>query len=204
MGFTCAYNHAVMFLQRLDLTREVDRAIATRIFLQTPAYETATFHRLPTAETGDQLAERFPKACPMEERLSFVAKLHDLPLALVQVARHYPSAERALLMLVLVSQENQRHHFGCELMERLSMQARRWAGVTTWELCVLETNQAGIAFWRHCGFRRVGSGEASSAAFHGRLIRMERAIKGRPACQTGRIQDDADALLTNRLVARLS
>lgn len=191
-----------MFLRRLNLNVAADRAVASELFLACAGYEMQSFGRFPSAEDGDQLRERFPRACPAEHRLSFVACRRHEPLALVQVALHLPTNDAATVLLLLVHPKEQRQHTGCELMERLSRQARNWPGIARWELGVLDTNSTGLAFWRHCGFRSFELG-VPQAELSADMRWMRRPIKGRPACQKACQQDDDAQVLAGRLLSRL-
>ncbi len=191
-----------MFLRRLNLSLPADRAIATELFLASAGYEVQSFGRLPSAEDGDQLHDRFPDACPAEDRLSFVAYRRNEPLALIQVALHRPVPDAATLLLLLVRPGEQRQHVGCEIVERLSRQARNWPGIARWELGVLETNLAGLAFWRHCGFKSFEIGVAHPE-FKAGMRWMRRPIKGRPMCQKAGQQDDDANVFAGRLLSRL-
>lgn len=191
-----------MFLRRLNLSLPADRAIASELFLACAGYEVQSFGRLPSAEDGAHLLERFPDSCPPEHRLSFAAYRRNEPLALIQVALHKPVAEAATVLLLLVRPDEQRQHTGCEIVERLSRQARSWPGIARWELSVLETNLAGLAFWRHCGFKSFEIG-VTHPEFQAGMRWMRRPIKGRPVCQKPCQQDDDANVLAARLLSRL-
>jgi hypothetical protein len=191
-----------MYLRRLDLTQASDLAVAAGLFLQTPAYAFDSFARLPTAAQAARISEAFPSETPPENRLSFAACRHDQAIALAQVALHHPSPDCAALLLLLVPPAQQREHVGCEFVERLSRQARRWPGITRWVLAVGDHNGAGLALWRHCGFRSMAMG-LHLHGFAGGFIRMERPIKAKPACQHARERDDPDDLIAQNFFARL-
>lgn len=191
-----------MFLRRLNLTQAADRALAQRVFLATPEYELDAFGRLPSGETVQPLEERFPDSCPPEHRLTFVAFDHDEPIGLAQVALHLPQADTAVIMLLVVPSALRKQHVGCEIVERLSRQARRWPGIRSWSLSVTESNAPGQAFWRHCGFHTVRTGIALEGFSH-RLITMARPVKARPACQHHGATESAADVTARHLFARL-
>lgn len=191
-----------MFLRRLQLDHGPDRDIARRVFLAAPGYELDTFGRLPSTEMAQPLEERFPDACAPEHRLTFVAFDHDEPIGLAQIAQHLPYADSATLLLMLVPPARRQQHVGCEMLERLSRQARRWPGIRNWYLSVTETNAAGQAFWRHCGFHTVRTGVVLEGMAH-RVLTMVRPVKARPACQHGGATEDGAGLAARHLFARL-
>lgn len=191
-----------MFLRRLNLEEAADRATASALFLAAPGYELDTFGRLPSAGMAQELSARFPDVCAPQHRLTFAGFDHDQPLGLAQVALHMPSPNSAALLLLIVPTHRRRHHAGCEIVERLSRQARRWPGISHWYLSVVESNLAGLAFWRHCGFHSLSPGVAQAGFAH-RLVNMTRSIKGHPVCHHhGNPEDPAD-VTARCLFARL-
>jgi len=191
-----------MFLRRLNLDTASDRAIASELFLATPSYELETFGRMPSGDTAQSLSERFPEGCPPEHRLTIAAFNHDQPIGLSQIALHVPEPDCAALLLLLVPTQLQQRHIGCEIVERLSRQARRWPGIARWYISVLESNTTGLAFWRHCGFRTTSQG-ATCEGINDRITLMTRSIKGRPVCQHHRGIEDPQPSVVEHLFARL-
>lgn len=191
-----------MFLRRLKLTDAHDRDIATRLFLAAPEFELEVFGRLPAAETDVPLDTRFPDHCAPEHRLTIAAFDRDQPVGLAQIGLHMPTADSAALLLLAVPGSLRRQHMGCELVERLSRQARRWAGISTWYLNVTESNTAGQAFWRHCGFRTTATG-LSVSGFAQPLLAMTRAVKTRPLCRGHGRPEDAASVQARHIFARL-
>lgn len=196
-----ACRHA-MFLRRLNLTQAADQALAQRVFLATPEYELDAFGRLPSGDTLQPLQSRFPDSCAPEHRLTFVAFNHEEPIGLAQVALHLPQADTAAITLLAVPSALRKQHIGCEMVERLSRQARRWPGIRTWVLSVTETNAPGQAFWRHCGFHTLRTSIALEGFAH-RLITMSRPVKSRPACQHHGATESAADVTARHLFARL-
>lgn len=190
-----------MYLRRLNLDIPADRDIADGLFLTTPNYEFDTFGRLPSAST-EPLSERFPDECKPEDRLTIAAFEHDEPIGLAQIALHLPTSDSAALLLLLVPKHLQQRHFGCEIVDRLSRQARRWPGISRWYISVVESNTVALAFWRHCGFRTTTQG-LNCAGFGDRLTLMARAVKAKPACQHNGRTEDLNALKGQHMFARL-
>ncbi|WP_343624289.1 GNAT family N-acetyltransferase [Roseateles puraquae] len=191
-----------MFLRRLNLEDPRDRQIAQELFLAAPEYEVDAFGRLPSNDMAQPLEGRFPSACAPEHRLTFAAFDHDRPLGLAQVALHMPSADAAALLLLLVPAPLRKQHVGCEIVERLSRQARRWPGISQWYLSVTDTNTGGLAFWRHCGFRTTATG-LTAAGFTHTMHAMTRAVKQRPLCQRHGVPEDDAGVDARNLFARL-
>ena len=191
-----------MYLKRLDLDATHDRAVADALFLGSPDYELETFGRLPNTEMAQPISGRFPEHCPPEHRLTFAAFDHDEPIGFAQVALHTPVSSSASLLLLLVPRHGRRQHIGCEIVERLSRQARRWPGIANWQIAVVDTNREGLAFWRHCGFRSTNTG-VPTPGFPHRLITLVRSVKGRPVCQHHGAPEDAAAVNAQNLFARL-
>lgn len=191
-----------MFLRRLNLELAADEAIATSLFVATPSYELATFGRLPSAATAEPLSQRFPVQCRDEDRLTIAALDHDEPIGLAQIALHAPTSDCAALLLLLVPTHLQQRHFGCEIVDRLSRQARRWPGISSWYVTVLESNTAALAFWRHCGFK-TKSQSLKCPGFGDRVSLLTRAIKAKPACQHHGRVEDTNAVVSRQLLARL-
>jgi len=192
-----------MFLRRLNLDTATDRAVASELFLATPSYELDTYGRLPSADTAQALSQRFPEDCLPENRLTLAAFDHDQPIGLAQIALHAPERDSAALLLLLVPTHLQHRHIGCEIVERLSRQARRWDGISRWYISVMESNTGGLAFWRHCGFRTTSHALAWEG-MNDRVSLMGRAIKARPACQHHRGTEDAQAVIARHLLARVA
>jgi ribosomal protein S18 acetylase RimI-like enzyme len=192
-----------MFLRRLNLGTERDRAIASELLLASPRYELETFGRLPSAATVDELPWRFPADCAPQHRLLFAAFDREHAVGLAQIALHTPDAVSAAVLMLLVAPAWQKRHVGCEMVERLSRQARRWPGISSWYLGVLESNTGGQAFWRHCGFRTTCQGLAVQGLAD-KLNLMDRPIKARPACQHGHGSEDPSRVVTHLPIARLT
>lgn len=192
-----------MFLRRLNLDSDADRGIASELFLSNPSYELENYGRLPTADMADPLWRRFPDECPPEHRLTFAAFEHDQAIGLAQVALHAPSRDSAALLLLLVPQQFQQKHIGCEIVERLSKQARRWEDISNWYITVVESNDRALAFWRHCGFRTKTQGLVCEG-FADRVTLMTRPIKARPACQHSRAPENASQITARHLFARIT
>lgn len=190
-----------MFLRRLDLQAAADQAIAAEVLLQSPGYMLSSYAMLPSAEACVQLAQSFPAECAPEDRLCFAAFDKDRPVALVQVGRRWPTSRKAAILLMSVPESQHRRHTGCEVVERLSKQARRWEGIDTWYLSVLDNNPAARGFWRHCGFHSVAL-DVQAPGMPDLMTNMQRAIKGRPACQHGKVQDTTNQLMGSRMAAR--
>jgi N-acetylglutamate synthase-like GNAT family acetyltransferase len=191
-----------MFLRRLNPDAASDRQIAANLFLSTPDYELRNFGRLPSADTSEPLWMRFPPECEPEHRHTIAAFDRDRPVGLVQVGRQVPTSDCAALLLLLVPGPLQHQHVGCEIVERLSRQARRWPGISNWYVTVTESNTGALGFWRHCGFRTKTQGLVCEGVAD-RLTLMTRPIKGRPACLHPRATEN-DALVASRyLFARL-
>lgn len=131
-----------MFLRRLHLTDPLDRHVAMSLFLAAPDFEMSAFGRLPTQELEVPLEERFPEECAPEHRLTFAAFEREQPIGLAQIGLHMPTADSATLLLLLVPGACRRQHLGCEIVERISKQARRWPGIGRWYLNVAEANAA--------------------------------------------------------------
>jgi len=123
-------------------------------------------------------------------------------LGLAQVARAYPQSHLAHIGLLMIKQDQRRQHLGCRMVEHLSRQARHWEGVTHWQLSLLNSNAAGLEFWRHCGFHTVAQG-CRSAALLDRGCVMERPIKTKPLCQSHRPPERNEALMARGLLAVL-
>jgi RimJ/RimL family protein N-acetyltransferase len=147
------------------------------------------------------LSGRFPQECSQENRLTIAAFEHDEPVGLVQIALHLPTSDSAALLL-LVPKHLQQRHFGCEIVDRLSRQARRWPGISRWYISVVESNTAALAFWRHCGFRTTTQG-LNCAGFGDRITLMDRTVKAKPACQHNGRTEDLNALNGRHMFARL-
>lgn len=192
-----------MFLRRLHLDDAADRQIASDLFLSSPGYEIDTFGRLPSADMAQPLEARFPPACAPEHRLTFAAFDHERPIGLAQIALHLPVADTAAWLLLLVPAPLRTQHIGCEIVERISRQARRWPGIANWYLSVGADNTAGLAFWRHCGFRTQATGVMAPGLAHP-MSTMTRTVKARPACQHHGKPEDAASLNGRHLFARLS
>lgn len=192
----------LMFLRRLRLTDPLDRQIATTLFLAAPDFEVEAFGRLPTGDMACPLEARFPDECAPEHRLTFAAFDHDQPIGLAQVGLHLPTADSAALLLLLVPRALRQQHVGCEIVSRLSKQARRWPGIQRWYLNVTESNTAGLAFWRHCGFRTTATGLSTGGRSHD-LLAMARAVKARPHCERHGAPEDAAAVDARHIFARL-
>ena len=191
-----------MFLRRLNLDCDADRGIASALFLSNPSYELENYGRLPTADMAEPLWRRFPDECAPEHRLTFAAFEHDQAVGLAQIALHAPTRDCAALLLLLVHQSKQHQHIGCEIVERLSVQARRWSGISSWYISVVESNSRALAFWRHCGFRTKTQGLACEG-FASHLTLMTRAIKTRPVCQHSRAPENGEQVRAQHLFARL-
>lgn len=191
-----------MFLRRLNLELATDRDVASALFLSNPDYELRNFGRLPSADTSEPLWNRFPQECEPQHRHTFAAFERDRPVGLVQIAMHVPTSDCAALLLLLVPTHLQHHHVGCEIVERLSKQARRWPGIANWYITVLESNTGALAFWRHCGFRTKTQGLVCEG-FADRLTLMTRAIKARPACLHHRATENDQLVASRHLFARL-
>ena len=192
-----------MFLRRLNLDVATDRAIASELFLATPSYELETYGRLPSGDTAQSLSQRFPEDCAPENRLTIAAFDRDQPVGLAQIALHAPQKDCAALLLLLVPPHPQHHHIGCEIVERLSRQARRWPDISRWYISVLESNTVGLAFWRHCGFRTT-SHALTCEGMGDPITLMARPVKGRPACQHHRGTEDAKTVVAQHLFARIT
>ncbi len=192
-----------MFLRRLNLDVDADRGIASGLFLSDPSYELENYGRLPTSDMTDPLSRRFPQECAPEHRLTFAAFEHDKAIGLAQVALHAPSRDSAALMLLLVPRQFQHKHIGCEIVERLSRQARRWEDISNWYITVVESNTRALAFWRHCGFRTKTQGLACEG-FAGRVTLMTRPVKARPTCQHSRAPENASQITALQLFARIT
>lgn len=190
-----------MYLKRLDLNSPPDRAVADVLFLGSPDYELDTFGRLPSTDMEQPVSHRFPEQCSPEHRLTFAAFDHTQPIGFAQVALHTPISSCATLLLLLVPRHQRHQHVGCEIVERLSRQARRWPGIANWQIAVLETNQSGLAFWRHCGFRSTH--ESVVPGFTHRLITLVRSIKARPVCQHHGAPENGADFTAQHLFARL-
>jgi hypothetical protein len=108
-----------------------------------------------------------------------------------------------VILLLLVAQQHQRGHVGCEVVGRLSRLARQWPGIQRWQVSVLDSNEGGLKFWHHCGF------EASAAdlpvnGFRAGMHNLRRSLKGRPACQHGRVNSrDLERARAQSLLARI-
>jgi hypothetical protein len=192
-----------VYLRRLNLENSLDHDIAAGLFLATPGYELDTFGRLPSADMAQPLAHRFPETTAPEHRLTIAAFDHNQPIGLAQIALHVPTKDGAGLLLLIVPTHLRKRHIGCEIVERLSRQARRWPGISNWYLNVVENNPGGLAFWRHCGFRSVDVGTAVPGFSH-RLITLTRPIKGRPVCYHHGAPEDPAAAAAQHLFARLN
>lgn len=191
-----------MFLRRLDLNDARDRDVAHELFLAAPDYELDTFGRLPSEGMQQPVEARFPADCAPEHRLTFAAFDHDQPIGLAQIALHMPRTDTAALLLLIVPTRQRRQHTACEMVERLSRQARRWAGISQWYLTVTESNPGGLAFWRHCGFRTTRPA-LTVEGIASRVVLMERPVKGRPSCQHPGAQEDPSRVADAHLFARL-
>jgi GNAT superfamily N-acetyltransferase len=192
-----------MFLRRLNLDLDADRSVASEIFLSNPSYELENYGRLPTHDMVEPLWRRFPEGCSPEHRLTFAAYERDQPRGLAQIALHTPTPDCAALLLLVVPQQFQQRHVGCEIVERLSKQARRWSDISSWYVTVVESNTGALAFWRHCGFRTKAQGVACNG-FADRLTLMTRLIKARPSCQHSRAPENESEVTARQLFARLS
>lgn len=191
-----------MFLRRLNLAEARDQTIATDLFLASPGYEFDTFGRLPSGDMTTPLDLRFPPTTAPEHRLTLAAFDRDQPVSLIQIALHMPTDDCAAILLLLVPPAGRRQHIGCEVVERLSRQARRWPGIHNWYLCVTRNNAAGLAFWRHCGFRTSSVGHAVPDIGEPLHV-MRRAVKLRPLCQRHGAAESEEAVEARHLFARL-
>ncbi|RTL41948.1 MAG: GNAT family N-acetyltransferase [Burkholderiales bacterium] len=193
--------HRPMYLRRLRLTDPLDQQLADSLFFAAPDFEMDAFGRLPVGDMALPLADRFPAGCAPEHRLTFAAFEHDQPVGLAQVGLHLPTADSAALLMLLVPRRWRQQHLGCEMVSRLSKQARRWPGIQRWYLNVTESNSAGQAFWRHCGFRTTATGLSTGHSHD--LLAMERSVKARPHCERHGRPEDAATVGGRLIFARL-
>lgn len=191
-----------MFLRRLNPDSDADRGIASELFLSNPDYELQHFGRLPSHDMAEPLWQRFPEECAPEHRLTLMAFDHDKAIGLVQIALHAPTPDCAALLLMMVSRPFQQQHIGCEIIERLSKQARRWPGISNWYVTVMDSNDRALAFWRHCGFRTRTQGLVCEG-FAESVTLLTRPVKARPACQHSRAPESAGQFNSVKLFARL-
>ena len=190
-----------MFLRKLDLGKVADQSIAADVLLRSPGYMLSSYGMLPSVEACVDLARSFPPDCAEQDRLCFAAFIKDSPVALAQVGQHWPSRRQASILLLTVAESEHRGHLGCEVVERLSKQARRWEGIESWYLSVLDNSPAALNFWRHCGFHTVAL-DIEAPGMPGRMINMRRALKTRPVCQHGKIHDNPAQLRNLCIAAR--
>jgi hypothetical protein len=122
---------------------------------------------------AEPLWQRFPEECTPEHRLTFVA-----------------------------FKNVQHQHIGCEIVERLSKQARRWPDISSWYVTVMDSNAHALAFWRHCGFRTKTQGLVCNG-FAQTVTLLTRPVKARPACKHSRAPESASQLQGVKLFARL-
>ncbi|MBV8033682.1 MAG: GNAT family N-acetyltransferase [Pelomonas sp.] len=153
-------------------------------------YNLQTYGGLPGSDAAEWMFHGFPQECRTEDRLIMALFDRHEAIGLAQVARAYPTPEIAHLGLLLIRPARRRHHLGCEAFEQLSHKARTWPGIERWQLGVLETNEAGLRFWRHCGFRTVASDRREHGIAASGCV-MERAVKARPACRGGRTESSS-------------
>jgi hypothetical protein len=174
-----------MHVHRLNLQLNEDLAAARAVYLDVPAYALCAFGALRSAEVVDKaLTDAFPAECTPEQRLSFLGCNKDQPQVLAQVVVGFPTPDVLGLTLLLVRQGVQRRHLACEMLDRLSRQARRWPGIQRWRTFVLESNAAANAFFGHCGFM-VATPPQVLRGFHEGARCLERPIKARPVCRGG-------------------
>jgi hypothetical protein len=192
-----------MYLRRLDLASSSDQEIAAKLFLDSPDFELEAFSRLPSSQMTDPLSGRFPEASAPEHRLTMAAFEGDDPIALVQIARNFPDESSAAILMLVVPHRLRRHHVGCEIVERLSKQARRWPGISRWYITVVESNVKALSFWRHCGFRTTSS-QLGCKGFADTVAVMVRPIKARPVCHHGRPPESPQQVTAQHLFARLT
>lgn len=195
---------AIVYFRRLCADKSDDVHLAAKFICACPGYKLQTFGKLPSVDDeGRNLLSGFPAECAPRDRLVFAAQAKSgATLGLVQVARAHPQGHLAHIGLLLVSQDQRRQHLGCRMLEHLSRQARQWGGITHWQLSVLNSNSAGLEFWRHCGFHTVAQGCYSSELLDRGCV-MERPIKTKPLCQSHRPPERNEELMANRLLAVL-
>nr|WP_316640648.1 GNAT family N-acetyltransferase [uncultured Roseateles sp.] len=192
-----------MFFKRLSADKAEDLSLATKFMCASPGYKLQTFGRLPSDSEGRALLCGFPPECAPQDRLVFAAQEKSgAVLGLVQIARAHPLPHQAHIGLLLVCQGQRRRHLGCQMMEHLSRQARRWEGITHWQLSLLDSNSEGLHFWRHCGFHTVAQGCRSAELVDSGCI-MERAVKTKPLCQSHRPPERSEELMARGLLAVL-
>ena len=118
------------------------------------------------------------------------------PQGLLQVVRDAPQAGAARIALLLLAPEARRRHLGCRAVQALATKARAW-GMHRLELAVLDSNPAGLAFWRHCGFTTLATDcRAPGIAGSGRA--MVRTLRAKPACCGGHAEATDDLLLVRQ------
>jgi hypothetical protein len=171
-----------VFFKRLNPGHPEDEALVVQLNGATPSYRLQTFGRFADASDAVAILKGFPEECALEDRMVFACFNKKTPVGLLQVARHWPSAELCSIGLLLISDAQQRHHFGCQAIEHLSRQARSWAGIQRFHIAVLDSNVVGLKFWRHCGFTTTQE-DCVNPAFVSRGCVMERPIKTKPQCQ---------------------
>lgn len=174
-----------MHLKHLNLSQSADHDLAMRVILSAPAYCLDCFASLPTEELARGVLRARPHGVPAEHVQWLAALDHDQPIGLIQIATHVPSPDTAAILMLVMDSSRQRKHLGCEVVDRLSRQARQWPGIRRWYLSVLANNEVALKFWHHCGFEACAA-DIPLAGYAHAAHGFQRAIKGKPVCRGGR------------------
>lgn len=96
------------------------------------------------------------------------------------VLRGYPDRPRAVIGLLLLTEQWQRQGLGRAFAQLVEQTIVGWPEVERFRLGVISTNPGALAFWRKLGYVETGEVKPGAADFRGDIVVLEKPVM-RPA-----------------------
>ena len=139
---------------RIDSSRAADVGELQRVMESTQSYYLLLQGRGPASDEAARELADLPEGFPIERKFFYLIRDGSDAVGCLDMLNGYPDPATAFLGLLLIADSLHGRGFGAEALRFAEQTARAW-GCTRIRIGVIEANEKGLGFWKHCGFSEI-------------------------------------------------
>src|SRR5204862_3803495 len=159
------------------LTGEPDEMAALQRVLEAAPRYFHTVTGLPPGRAEAQSAfTALPPGKDYDDKRVWGLYAGDEMIGCADVIRDYPARGKAMIGLLLLTENWQRRGLGRAFALLLEQVIAQWPEITTLRIGVIDRNEGALVFWRKVGYVETGEVKTSDQGYGGRVMVLEKLL----------------------------